>query len=63
MNVSVNVPWVTFLLAINVTTDLIGCPCRLSTEGLILHVELAGAPEQLRVTEPVRPPIGVTVMV
>jgi hypothetical protein len=35
----------------------------LSTAGETEHVEFGGAPEQLKFTEPVRPLIGVTVMV
>jgi hypothetical protein len=59
----VNVPWLTFLLADSVTVDETGLPCRLSTEGETEQVEFGGAPEQLRFTDPVKPLIGVTVMV
>ena len=60
--VNVNVPWFTFWLADNVTVDMTGVPCRLSVEGETVHVELGGAPEQVRATEPAKL-IGVTVMV
>jgi hypothetical protein len=63
VNVSVNVPWFTFLAADSVTVDVIGAPCRLSVDGVTVHVELGGAPEQLRATEPVKPLTGVMVRV
>jgi len=63
VKVSVKVPWLTFLFAFKVTVDFAGVPCRLSTEGEIEQVEFCGAPEQLRLTEPVSPATGVTVIV
>jgi len=63
VNVSVNVPWFTFWFADSVTVEVIGAPCRLSADGETVQVELGGAPEQLRATEPVKPLTGVTVMV
>ena len=62
MKVSGNVPWFTFLLDDSITVEEVGVPCRLSTEGETEHVEFGGPPEQLKLTTPVRPPIGVTVM-
>ena len=63
MKVSVNVPCVTFLFGDSVTVELTAAPCRLSTEGETAQPEFGGPPEQLRLTDPVRPPRGVTVMV
>jgi hypothetical protein len=63
VKVSVNVPWLTFWFADSVTVDEIGAPCRVSLDGETVHVELGGAPEQLRATEPVNPLTGVIVMV
>jgi hypothetical protein len=37
-------------------------PLRLTTWGETVHVEFCGAPLQLSVTFPVKPPIGVSVM-
>jgi hypothetical protein len=50
-------------LAISVTVDFTDPPCRLSEEGETEHVVLGGPPEQLRLTVPVRPPMGATVIV
>lgn len=44
------------------TVDL-AVPPNVTTDGEMEHCEFFGLPEQLNVTEPVRPPIGVTVMV
>lgn len=63
MKVRVNVPWFTFWFADSVTVDEIGAPCRLSLDGKTPHVELGGAPEQLKATEPLKPLTGVIVMV
>lgn len=42
--------------------DVTAAPCRFCVAGETKQVELAGAPLQDRATVPVRPPIGVTVM-
>jgi hypothetical protein len=62
VKVSVKVPWFTFLFAYSVTVDATAVPCKLSVDGETEHVELAGAPLQERAIVPVRPLIGVKVM-
>jgi len=63
LNVSVHVPWVTFLLAIKVTVELTGTAPRLIEDGLIEQVVLAGFPEHPRATVPVKFALGVTAIV
>jgi hypothetical protein len=54
LNVSVHVPWVTFLLAIKLMVDLTGAAPKLIEEGVIEQVVLAGLPEHPSATVPVR---------
>jgi hypothetical protein len=63
VKVNVKVPCVTLLLGVRVTFDVTAPPCKLSTEGETEHWEFGGPPEQLSATFPVRPPIGVRVIV
>jgi hypothetical protein len=51
------------LLDIKVTVEVIGLPWRLSTAGETEQLVFGGPPEQLRLTLPVSPPIGVRVIV
>jgi len=62
VKVMVYVPCVQFLFGLSVTVDLT-VPPRVTTDGEIEHVEFLGFPEQLRLTDPVSPAIGVTVTV
>jgi hypothetical protein len=51
------------LLAIRVTVDVTEPPCKFADDGEIEHVVFGGPPEQLRLTAPVKPPIGVSMIV
>ena len=51
------------MLGESVTVEEVGTPCRLSAEGEMEQMEFGGPPEQVKVTVPVRPPMGMTVMV
>jgi hypothetical protein len=50
------------MFADSVTVDATAVPCKLAVDGETEHVELGGAPLQERAIVPVRPLIGVTVM-
>lgn len=56
-------PCVTFLFALKVTMDVTAALPMLSIEGETEHCEFNGAPEQLKATDPVSPPIDVNLIV
>ena len=59
----VQVPCATFFDGVKVTVELIVPPCRLSTDGEMEQSDPAGPPEHVNATDPVKPAIGVTLMV
>jgi hypothetical protein len=62
VNVSVNVPWLTFFEGNKVTLD-VAEPFNMTELGLTVQVALGGPPLQLRDTLPVRPALDVTEIV
>jgi len=62
VNVSVNVPWLTFIDA-NKVTVAEAVPFNMTEPGLIMQVEVGGPPLQLRDTLPARPPLDVNEIV
>lgn len=62
MKINVYVPCVQFLFGLSVTVEVTVLPS-VTTDGDMAQEEFFGLPEQLNVTDPVSPPMGVSVTV